>query len=132
MRSCGRTALAAHVAKSRRTTAYHRGDCVLEDQLFLRIVLEQNRIFVEGTYLARQLYAADQVDGNGAFVLADRIQERMLKNHLLTFRSKQSRSNLAAKQTCTIHPIAFDASVQGHRTRKDPPRLPNSYDNKDA
>ena len=70
--------LAARVTKPRRATAYHRGNCVLEDQLFLRVILEQNRVFIEGTYLACQLYTANQVDSNGAFVLADRIQERIL------------------------------------------------------
>jgi hypothetical protein len=72
------TTLAARVTKPRRATADHRGDCVLKDQLFLRVVLEQNRVFIEGTYLACQLDSADKVDGDGAFVLADRIQERIL------------------------------------------------------
>jgi hypothetical protein len=73
-----RSTLAARVTKPRRAAAYHRGDCVLEDQLFLRVVLEQYRILIEGTYLACQLYTADEVDGDGAFVLADRIQEGIL------------------------------------------------------
>jgi len=51
---------------------------MLEDQLFLRVVFEQNRVFIKGTNLACQLDAANKVDGDGAFVLADRIQERIL------------------------------------------------------
>ena len=73
-----RPSLATCVAKARWATADHRGDCMLEDQLFLRVVFEQNRVFIERTDLSCQLYAADQVDGDGAFVLADRIQERVL------------------------------------------------------
>src|ERR1700744_3007312 len=38
-------------------------------------------------------------------------------NHFVTFRAKDSRSNLAAKQTCTLHPIAFPAEGQGLGTR---------------
>ena len=112
---------------------------MFENELLLRIILKQNGILVEGTYLAGQLYAADQVDGDRAFVLADRIQERILNilcrlgihgpisschrgQPFLDIPHLAARSNLAATQTCTLHPIVFDAPIQGHGRRRGLPR----------
>jgi hypothetical protein len=51
---------------------------MLEDQLLLTVVLKQNRILVEGTNLACQLDTADQIDRDGGFIFADRVEKRVL------------------------------------------------------
>src|ERR1700728_4578283 len=51
---------------------------MLEDQLLLAVVLQQHRILVKRADLSGQLDAADQVDRDGSFVLADRVQEGVL------------------------------------------------------
>src|SRR5271168_4312722 len=61
-----------------RPVADDGGDRVLEDQLLLAVVLQQHRVFVEGTDLARQLHSADKVDGDWSLIFADRIKKRVL------------------------------------------------------
>src|ERR1700684_3813827 len=46
--------------------AHNRRNCMLEDQLLLRIVLKQHGVFIEGPYLARKFHATYQIDSNGA------------------------------------------------------------------
>jgi hypothetical protein len=60
------------------SVAYHGRDGVLEDQLLLAIVLQENRVLVEGPNFSGQLNAADKVNGDGGFVFPNRIQERIL------------------------------------------------------
>src|ERR1700727_3601776 len=62
----------------RRPTADYRGDCVLEDELFLRVVLQQHRVFVEGPNAPCQLDTADQINSDGAFVLANSVEKSVL------------------------------------------------------
>jgi hypothetical protein len=51
---------------------------VLEDKLFLAVVFQEHGILIEGPDLTRQLDAAYQVNGNGGFVLAHRVQKCIL------------------------------------------------------
>ena len=51
---------------------------MLEDQLFLGIVFQKYGVLIEGTDLACKLDAAYEVDRDGAFILADRVQESVL------------------------------------------------------
>jgi len=51
---------------------------VLEYQLLLAVVFEEDRVLIEGTDLSRKLDTADQVNGDGGFVLPYRIQESIL------------------------------------------------------
>ena len=58
--------------------AYHSRDGVFEDELLLAVVFEQNGVLVERPYLPCQLDSAHEVDRNRRFILADRIEERVL------------------------------------------------------
>src|SRR5665213_3592589 len=59
-------------------SADDRGDGVFEDKLLLGVVFEQHGVLVKGAYLAGELDSADQIDGDGALVLADGVQESVL------------------------------------------------------
>src|SRR5580693_2609447 len=61
------------LAMNHRPVADDGRDRVLENQLLLAVVLKQDRIFVEGTDLSRQLYSANQIDRYRSFIFADRI-----------------------------------------------------------
>src|SRR5437879_13121138 len=61
----------------RRPAHGHRGDGVLEDQLLLVVGLEHDRIFVERANTARQLHAAEQINGDARPLLASRIEEEI-------------------------------------------------------
>src|SRR3954471_17894558 len=56
----------------------HRGNSVLEDQLFLIVGLEHDRIFIERPDAARQLPSAHQVNRDDGFFFACRIEKRVL------------------------------------------------------
>jgi hypothetical protein len=58
--------------------AYHGRNRVLEDQLLLAVVFEQHGIFVEGPDLSGELDAANQINRDRGFVLADGVQEGIL------------------------------------------------------
>src|SRR5579859_2407688 len=58
--------------------AHNCRDRVLEDQLLLAVVFQQHGILVERSYFSSELYAADQINGDGGLVLADRVQEGVL------------------------------------------------------
>src|SRR5664279_1107758 len=58
--------------------AHNRRDCMLEDQLFLRVVLQQDRVLVEGAYFARKFHAAHQIDRDWALVFTDRVEKCVL------------------------------------------------------
>src|SRR5579863_953736 len=58
--------------------ADHGGNGVLEDQLLLAVVFKKHGILVEGPNFSGELDAADQVNGDGGLVLANRIQEGVL------------------------------------------------------
>ena len=51
---------------------------MFKDQLLLAIVLQKHGILVKGTDLSSELDAADQIDRDGCFVFADRVQKRVL------------------------------------------------------
>ncbi len=58
--------------------AHNGGNSVLEDQLLLAVVFQQHGVFVERADLSGELYAADQVDRDGALVFADSVEKRVL------------------------------------------------------
>jgi len=58
--------------------ADHSRYYVLEYQLFLAVVLKEDRVLIKGTDLSRKLDTTDQVDRYGGFVLPYRIQESVL------------------------------------------------------
>src|SRR6202040_273732 len=58
--------------------AHNCRDRVLKDQLLLAVVFQQHRILVERSYFPSELNAADQINGDGGLVLADRVQEGVL------------------------------------------------------
>ena len=60
------------------SVAHHRRDRVLDDQLFLAVVLQEHGVLVEGADLTGELDAADQVYRYRGLVLANRIQECVL------------------------------------------------------
>src|SRR6266567_4865230 len=51
---------------------------VFEDQLLLAVVLQENRVLIEGPNFTCKLDATDQVNGDWSFVLPNRIQESVL------------------------------------------------------
>jgi hypothetical protein len=51
---------------------------VLEDQLLLAVVLQQDRVLIEGPDFTGEFDAANQVNGDWSFVLPNRIQESVL------------------------------------------------------
>src|SRR5712691_5508063 len=62
----------------RRLLGDHRRDGVFEDQLFLVVGFQNQRVFVETLDSARELHAAHQVNGENYFVLAGVVQEAIL------------------------------------------------------
>src|SRR5207302_217834 len=53
----------------RRPAHHHSRDGMLEDQLLLVVGVQNDRVFVEGADPARQLYPAEQVNGDGVLLL---------------------------------------------------------------
>ena len=51
---------------------------MFKDELFLVVGLEHHRVLVKRTDSASQLHAAQQVNRDGVFLFAGRIQERIL------------------------------------------------------
>src|SRR5947207_6998358 len=84
----------------RRPAHGHRGDGVLEDQLLLVVGLEHDRIFVERANTARQLHAAEQINGDARPLLASRIEEGIL--NILRRLIFQSRSPLLSCAICSL------------------------------
>jgi hypothetical protein len=68
----------AMLAMEHAPVAHHCRNSVLENQLLLTVVFEEHGILIEGPDLAGKLDAADQVNRNGGFVLANGIQEGVL------------------------------------------------------
>jgi hypothetical protein len=60
------------------SVADYRRYCMFEDQLLLAVVLQEDRVLIEGPNLPRELDPADKVNGDWGFVLSNRIQERIL------------------------------------------------------
>src|SRR5581483_9346164 len=55
-----------------------RGNGVFEDQLFLVIGFQYDRIFIEGSDTTREFYPAQQINGNERFVFTSGVEERIL------------------------------------------------------
>src|SRR5438477_2408780 len=51
---------------------------MLEDKLLLVAGFKYHRILVEGANASRELDAAEEVNGDGDFILAGRVEERIL------------------------------------------------------
>lgn len=61
-----------------RLATDYRGNGVLEDQLFLAIVLKQNRVFIERSNPSRQFHSAYQINGDRSFIFSDSVQKSIL------------------------------------------------------
>jgi hypothetical protein len=66
------------IAVQHRPGAHNRRDGMLEDQLFLTVVLKQDGIFVKGAYFACEFDSADQVYRDRSLIFPDRIEKRVL------------------------------------------------------
>src|SRR5579872_3160129 len=93
----------------------NRRNGMLEDQLLLSVGLQNNGVFVEGAYTARQLYSAKKVNRDVQAFLASRIQEGILYilRRLAAVHSRSPYGSL----TCAIQSPKLQRVPVRHRTR---------------
>ena len=81
---------------------HHRGNSVLENQLFLIVRFQHHGVFVEALDLSGKLDAAHQVYGQERFVFTSVVQKRFLNILRLLFH----RGYLPSTRTGGAQPLA--------------------------